>query len=97
MAIDYEKLKYMLHIQCFDIELLVENVLTDSDEDPAYSAVTASNLIKCYIETMSALGEKLPYSDVEGFIKNMGCSKDDYILFEGKREKESRYYQGVQY
>ncbi len=97
MAIDYEKLKYMLYIQYFDIELLVENVLMDSDEDPTYSAVTASNLIKCYIETMSALGEKLPYNDVEGFVKNIGYSNDDYILFEKKRKKESEYYRGVQY
>lgn len=59
MAIDYEKLKYMLHIQRFDIELLIENVLEDSEEDPHYSAVTATNLVKCYIEMMRELGENL--------------------------------------
>ena len=87
MAIDYEKLKYMLHIQSFDIERLIENVIEDSEEDPHFSAVTATNLVKCYIEIMENLGEKLPYSDVEGFIKTSGFSNKDYILFEKKREK----------
>lgn len=97
MAIDIEKLKYMLHIQAFDIELLIENVLEDSEEDPHFSAVTATNLVKCYIEIMQELGEKLPYTDVEGFVRNIGFSKDDYFLFEKKRIKESEYYCGVQY
>lgn len=97
MAIDYEKLKYMLHIQRFDIELLIENVLNDSDNDPHYSAVTATNLVKCYIEIMHELGEKLPYHDVKDFIKNIGFSEQEYLLFEEKRKKEALYYRGVQY
>ena len=97
MDIDYEKLKYMLHIQYFDIELLIENVIEDSDEDPHYSAVSTTNLVKCYIEIMTGLGEKLPYSDVEGFMKKMGCSHEEYLLFEKKRKKESEYYRGIQY
>ena len=97
MAIDNEKLKYMLHIQRFDIELLIENVLEDSEVDPHYSAVTATNLVKCYIEIMTGLGEKPTYSDVEGFIKKMGYSHKDYLLFEKKRKKESEYYRGIQY
>ncbi len=87
----------MLHIQRFDIELLIENVLEDSEEDPHYSAVTATNLVKCYIEIMEELGEELPYSDVEGFIRNIGFSEQEYLLFEKKRRKESEYYCGVQY
>lgn len=97
MDIDCEKLKYMLHIQSFDIELLIENVIEDSEEDPHYSAITATNLVKCYIEIMEDLGEKLPYTDVEGFIKTIGFSNKDYLLFEKKRKKESKYYRGVQY
>ena len=97
MAINYEKLKYMLHFQRFDIELLIENVIEDSLEDPHYSAVTATNLVKCYIEIMQELGEKLPYTDVEGFMKAIGFSTEDYLLFEKKRSQESKYYLGVQY
>ena len=97
MVIDLKKLKYLLHIQRFDIELLVESVLGDSEEDPHYSAVTASNLIKCYIEIMEALGEKLSYTDVEGFIRNVGYSEQEYMLFEEKRRKEAKYYRGIQY
>lgn len=97
MAINYEKLKYMLHFQRCDIELLIENVIEDSLEDPHYSAVTATNLVKCYIEIMQELGEKLPYTDVEGFMKAIGFSTEDYLLFEKKRSQESKYYLGVQY
>ena len=97
MAINCEKLKYMLHIQSLDIELLIENVIEDSEEDPHYSAVTATNLVKCYIEIMEELGEKLPYTNVEGFVKAIGFSNDDYLLFEKKRKKESKYYRGIQY
>lgn len=97
MAFDCEKVKYMLQNQRFDIELLVENILEDSEEDPHYSAVTATNLIKCYIEIMEDLGEKLPFSDVEGFVRNIGFSRQDYMLFEEKRKKEKEYYRGVQY
>ena len=97
MAIDCEKLKYLLHFQCFSIELMIENVLEDSEEDPHYSAVTATNLVKCYIEIMKALGENLPYSNVEEFVKNIGYSNEDYLLFEKKRKKEAEYYRGIQY
>ena len=97
MVINYEKLKYMLHFQRFDIELLIENVIEDSLEDPHYSAVTATNLVKCYIEIMQELGEKLPYTNVEGFMKAIGFSTEDYLLFEKKRSQESKYYLGVQY
>lgn len=95
--LDIEKLKYMLHSQRFDIELLVENVLEDSEDDPHYSAVTANNLMKCYIEIMTDLGENLPFADVEGFIRKMGFSEQEYLLFEERRKKESEYYCGVQY
>ena len=97
MAIDYEKLKYMLRIHSIDIELLIENVIEDSDDDPHYSAVTATNLVKCYIEIMEELGEKLPYTNVEGFVRNIGFSEQEYLLFEMKRKKESEFYRGVQY
>ena len=97
MDINYEKLRYMLKIQHYDIELLIENVIYDSEEDPHYSAVTATNLVKCYIEIMGGLGENLPYNDVEGFIRNIGFSEQEYFLFEEKRKKESEYYLGEQF
>ena len=97
MDINYEKLKYLLNFQVYEIELLIENVIEDSEEDPHYSAVTATNLVKCHIEIMKELGEPLPYTDVEGFVTNIGYSKNDYLLFEEKRKKESEYYRGIQY
>ena len=97
MDIDREKLKYLLHIQIYDIELLVENVLGDSEQDPQFSAVTATNLIKCYIQVMNELGEALPYSNVEEFFEFNAYTQEEYLTFEEKRKKESEYYRGIQY
>ena len=97
MDIDREKLKYLLHIQIYDIELLVENVLGDSEQDPQFSAVTATNLIKCYIQVMNELGEALPYSNVEEFFEFNAYTQEEYLTFEEKRKKESEYYRGIPY
>lgn len=61
MNLDIEKLKYLLNTTEREIGRLIDNVLSDSQEDPHYSAVYASNQIKCYIQIMNELGEKLPY------------------------------------
>lgn len=97
MVIDCEKLRFMLNSMRYDIEILIENVLQDSEDDPHYSAVTANSLVKCYIEIMEQLGDELPFSNVEEFIRNLGYSEDEYLIFEKKRMKEAVYYRGVQY
>lgn len=60
--IDVEKLKYLLNDMDVNIGELIDNVLNDSETDPHYSAVFTANKIKCYIQIMNELGEKLPYS-----------------------------------
>lgn len=97
MAIDYEKLKYIIMYCRGDFEIMIERVLEDTEDDPQYSAVTTTNLIKCYIEIMVELGEKLPYANVEEFFDLNGFSKEELLLFEKKRKIESEYYIGVQY
>ena len=97
MDINEEKLKYLLHFMYDYIDRFVYDVLSDSETDPHYSAVSATNLIKCYIEIMTELGEKLPYSNVEEYFDFNAYTKEEYEIFETHRNKESKYYQGVMY
>lgn len=97
MDINLEKLEYLLKDIDDLIMQLVDNVLSDSTIDPHYSAVTATNKIKCYIQIMSELGANLPYNDVEEFFKFNAYTKEEYRKFEASREKESKYYRGLQY
>lgn len=97
MNINLEKLKYLLNDVDSYIGDLIDNVLADSITDPHYSAVAAANRIKCYIEIMNEIGEKLPYTNVEEFFGFNAYTKEEYILFEESRKKEAQYYRGVQY
>ena len=76
---------------------LIGNVLQDSPTDPHYSAVAASNRIKCYIQIMTELGHELPYQTVPEFFQYYGYSQEQYDAFEKSRKEESVYYRGVQY
>ena len=88
-----EELFYLLMF----IDDYIDNVLGDSKTDPQYSAVTTSNLIKCYVNVMNALGEELPYSDVKSYFKENLFSAQEYAEFEQSRSKESEYYVGKIY
>lgn len=76
---------------------LVEDVLNDSKTEPRYSAVYTSNMIKCYIYVMQELGKVLPYSTVRAFFEFHSFTAEEYRIFEALREKEAKYYRGVQY
>lgn len=97
MNIDIEKLKYLLNDIEDSIGRLIDNVLSDSETDPHFSAVAATNMIKCYIQVMNQLGEKLQYNNVEEFFGFNAYTKEEYDAFENSRKKESEYYRGVQY
>ncbi len=43
-----DKIKFILKTVKEEIVILIKNVVNDSETDPHYSAVTASNKIKCY-------------------------------------------------
>ncbi|HAN21373.1 MAG: hypothetical protein A2Y15_06965 [Clostridiales bacterium GWF2_36_10] len=94
---DNEKLFYALHYLKYDIDDLIDNVLNDSDEDPHYSAVTATNLLKCYIQLLKNSGEQLPFNDSEEYFKHNGYTIQEYQLFEVKRKAESKNYIGKQF
>ncbi len=93
----YEKLLYLLNHMDGFIEQLVYDVLTDSQTDPHYSAVTATNLIKCYIQVMNRLNKEIPYTDIRSYFKYNLLTDDEYEFFEKSRRKESKYYVGKQY
>ena len=97
MNIDIEKLEYFLIHMEDKLCRMTENVLQDSKEDPHYSAVTVTNLIKCYIQIMKELGEECPYDSVESFFEYNLYTKEEFEAFEENRKKESVYYRGVQY
>jgi hypothetical protein len=86
--INLEKLGYVLCFVESYIDRLIGNVLNDSKEDPHYSAVTATNLIKCYIQIMTEIGERLPYNDVRGFFKALSYTKENYAAFEKNEQKK---------
>lgn len=99
MDINKEKLLYLLDHCEIDLIIwdLINNVLNDSETDPHYSAVAVTNIIKCYIELMDELDEKLPYNNVEEFFDFNAYTEDEYKIFEEIRRKESKYYRGIQY
>ena len=87
-----DKIKFLLETVKAEIVILIKNVVNDSETDPHYSAVTASNRIRCYIDVMNSLGEKLPFEDVIGFLEFNGFTKEEQALFARHRKTESGYY-----
>ena len=97
MNIDKEKLLYLLMFTDDYMETFADEVMNDSEEDPHYSAVTLTNMIKCYVEIMNELGAPRSYNDVESFLKLNLYSDEECKRFEEKRKKEAEYYRGRQY
>ena len=97
MVIDVEKVTYFMRVMYPTIEKYVDQVLNDSETDPEYSAVTASNVIKCYIQILADLGSAPSFNDVESFFEINGYSDEEYKRFEECLKKESQYYIGPQY
>lgn len=92
-----DKIKFLLETVKTEIVILIKNVVNDSETDPHYSAVTASNRIRCYIDVMNELCEKPPFEDVIGFLEFNGFTKEEQELFDRHRKTESEYYIGKQY
>lgn len=97
MDVDIEKLQYVWSFLENWICQEIDNVLADSETDPHHSAITASNLIICYIEISKQLGTKLPYDNVKSFLEFNAYTSAERDLFEKHKIRESKYYKGVQY
>lgn len=92
-----EKIMYLLKFVDDYMEHSVYEVLQDSEEDPHYSAVTTTNIIKCYIDVMKHFNVELPYSNVREYFEDNLFTDEDYIQFEASRVKEEEYYIGKIY
>lgn len=92
-----KKLLYLLDFADYFIERSVHDVLADSDEDPQYSAVTTSNLIKCYIETMICMGVKINAHTEDEYLADKCFTESEIKKFVSKKELESTYYVGEQF
>lgn len=97
MELNIEKLQYIWAFMEDWICQAIDDVLNDSAIDPHHSAVSTSNLIKCFIEISEQLGRKLPYSDARSFFSHNAYTSDEWDAFEKHRAIESTYYRGVQY
>ena len=98
MIISAEKeLVYLLKFMDEYIEQMLYEVLNDSEEDPEYSAVAASNLIKCYSKVRFDIGLQNCDIDVRDYMSGRCFSLDEIESFEQKREKEAKYYRGEQF
>lgn len=97
MAINIEKLKYLLSFMEEYICDSIDEVLNDSQQDPQFSAVAVSNMIHCYLDIVCEIGGKLPYDTVDEFLKFNGYTEEECSAFELSRQHESEYYRGVQY
>lgn len=92
-----EKTIYLLKYMDDYIESLIYKVLEDSDGDPQYSAVTASNLLKCYIDVMSGNNCRLPYQNMKEYFDFHLLTEEEYALFLRKFDIEKAYYVGKIY
>lgn len=92
-----EKLSYLMYFLDHYIEQTVYNVLSDSDCDPQYSAVSTANLIECYKDVMTQLKGSCYYNDLQSYFAEKLLSSEEYQSFEEKRKKEDVYYIGKRY
>lgn len=75
----------------------IVNVLNDSDEDPHFSAVYVSNMIKCLLFVAEEAGFSFLCNDVLGFFVSHGFSEIQYRKFEENRKSEAEYYRDYQW
>ena len=93
-AMNHEKLIYLMGHLAHFIEQYVYDVLEDSDEDPQYSAVTAANLIRCYIDVMTQMGSAPDVSDIRSWFEGNLLSGEEFDRFCKKVSEEKESYCG---
>lgn len=94
---NYKMLNYILKDLNFNLQIYLQDILEDELSEPNYSAVYTNNIIKCYIELMNEIGNKLPFEDVKGYILYNNFSEQEYQKYEDVRKKEALYYKGEQF
>jgi len=93
-----EKIQFLLRYIENSLPTEIDNVLTDSESDPHFSAVYVTNLIKSLIFTIeNCETNELNFKDVKDCFKYFDYSDEEYEIFEKKRIIESEYYIGEQF
>lgn len=95
--VNMEKLSYLLDYLEDCIASAVCDVLQDSGEDPQFSAVTVSNLIKCYMDIKYSIGQQTCFTSVEEYLQYNCFTTAEIQAFEEKRAREETYYMGKQF
>ena len=94
---DLIALNYLFKHLEYYIDDLVDHVMDDSETDPHYSAVTAYNVIICYLQIKRKSDPSFSISTVKEYLLSCSYTEEDFTLFEEKRRKESTYYIGEQF
>jgi len=97
MDMDKKSIIYILEFFKTQVDRLIKQVLLDSEDDPNYSAVTANNCIKSYMEVMRGLSMKDTCKNVKDYFLINQFTLEEYLMFERKRKIESVYYKSVQF
>ena len=92
-----EKITYLLDYLDFYMVSAVQDVLNDSIDNPKHSAVTTTNLIKCYIDVKKALDQEISFSSVSEYLQFNCFTHSEIFEFEQRRLLEANYYIGKQY
>lgn len=95
--INKKAIVYILGIVQCQIDKNIWAVIYDSEEDPQISAVTTTNLIKCWLELKDNIGEPTGVNTLQEYFDYVSLPDEDYEIFERKRKKESEYYNGEQF
>jgi len=83
------------HIHYYISDLL-DNVITDSEDDPDYSAVTLCNLIFCYQKVFEPKKDSDSCELIKEYILETNHTIDDFETIVSKFKIESEYYIGDQ-
>jgi len=97
LNINRKALDYILWTTQFVIEDNICSVIDDSEEDPHHSAVTTTNLIKCWLELKENIGEATGVKTLKEYFVYDRLPDEYYGIFEKKRKRESEYYRSEQF
>lgn len=81
-------------IQWFEGDTIkfIDDVLSNNQTHPEYSAVTCSNRIIILIKVNKEYSEK--YKSIEEFLADIGYDEKCINIFMIRKNKESKYYHG---
>ena len=92
-----KKLLYLLEFMDSYIEESIYHVLSDSIDDPQYSAVTTNNLINCYIQVMREIMGNIDIVNTDDYMEQNCFTLTEINIFKSRVKEEAPYYVGEQF